>query len=102
VHTGARSCFSARLRLHRRNADHALVVVDELRDVALLREVKARHRPHERIHPVRAGLAKRPGRELFGTLYSVLTGFTVIAVWEQFTDTDRAVKRDSRRPHGGE
>jgi hypothetical protein len=31
-----------------------------------------------------------------GTLYSVLTGFTVISVWEQFTDTDRAVKREAR------
>src|SRR5437867_8915069 len=31
-----------------------------------------------------------------GTLYSVLTGFTVISVWQQFTDTDRAVKREAR------
>ena len=31
-----------------------------------------------------------------GTLYSVLAGFTVISVWEQFTDTDRAVKREAR------
>src|SRR2546428_9461817 len=30
-----------------------------------------------------------------GTLYSVLTGFTVISVWQQFTDTDRAVKREA-------
>ena len=27
-----------------------------------------------------------------GTLYSVLAGFTVITVWQQFIDTDRAVK----------
>src|SRR6058998_3140754 len=31
-----------------------------------------------------------------GTLYSVLTGFTVVSVWQQFTDTDRAVKREAR------
>jgi hypothetical protein len=31
-----------------------------------------------------------------GTLYSVLTGFTVITVWQQFIDTDRAVKREAR------
>lgn len=31
-----------------------------------------------------------------GTLYSVLTGFTVISVWQQFVDTDRAVKREAR------
>lgn len=31
-----------------------------------------------------------------GTLYSVLTGFTVISVWSQFIDTDRAVKREAR------
>jgi hypothetical protein len=31
-----------------------------------------------------------------GTLYSVLTGFTVITVWQQFIDTDRAVKREGR------
>src|SRR5947208_12930582 len=31
-----------------------------------------------------------------GTLYSVLTGFTVISVWQQFTETDRAVKREAR------
>jgi hypothetical protein len=31
-----------------------------------------------------------------GTLYSILTGFTVITVWQQFTDTDRAVKREAR------
>jgi len=31
-----------------------------------------------------------------GTLYSVLTGFTVVSVWGQFTDTDRAIKRESR------
>ena len=31
-----------------------------------------------------------------GTLYSVLTGFTVISVWQQFIDTDRAVKREAR------
>src|SRR5262245_60785160 len=31
-----------------------------------------------------------------GTLYSVLTGFTVISVWLQFIDTDRAVKREAR------
>jgi hypothetical protein len=31
-----------------------------------------------------------------GTLYSVLTGFTVVSVWSKFTDTDRAVKREAR------
>lgn len=31
-----------------------------------------------------------------GTLYSVLTGFTVVSVWGQFTDTDRAIKREAR------
>jgi len=31
-----------------------------------------------------------------GTLYSVLAGFTVITVWQQFIDTDRAVKREAR------
>ena len=31
-----------------------------------------------------------------GTLYSVLAGFTVISVWQQFVDTDRAVKREAR------
>ena len=31
-----------------------------------------------------------------GTLYSVLAGFTVVSVWQQFTDTDRAVKREAR------
>lgn len=31
-----------------------------------------------------------------GTLYSVLTGFTVVSVWQQFVDTDRAVKREAR------
>src|SRR5262245_65630577 len=31
-----------------------------------------------------------------GTLYSVLTGFTVISVWQQFVDTDRAVKSEAR------
>jgi hypothetical protein len=31
-----------------------------------------------------------------GTLYSVLTGFTVITVWQQFIDMDRAVKREAR------
>jgi hypothetical protein len=31
-----------------------------------------------------------------GTLYSVLTGFTVISVWQQFIDTDRAVKHEAR------
>jgi hypothetical protein len=31
-----------------------------------------------------------------GTLYSVLAGFTVISVWQQFMDTDRAVKREAR------
>ena len=35
-----------------------------------------------------------------GTLYSVLTGFTVISVWQQFTDTDRAVKREARALSG--
>lgn len=31
-----------------------------------------------------------------GTLYSILTGFTVVSVWGQFTDTDRAIKREAR------
>ena len=31
-----------------------------------------------------------------GTLYSVLTGFTVISVWQHFIDIDRAVKREAR------
>lgn len=31
-----------------------------------------------------------------GTLYSVLTGFTVVSVWSQFIETDRAVKREAR------
>jgi hypothetical protein len=31
-----------------------------------------------------------------GTLYSVLTGFTVVSVWGQFSDTDRAIKREAR------
>jgi len=31
-----------------------------------------------------------------GTLYSVLTGFTVVSVWGQFTDTDLAIKREAR------
>ena len=31
-----------------------------------------------------------------GTLYSVLTGFTVVSVWGQFTDTDRAIKGEAR------
>jgi hypothetical protein len=31
-----------------------------------------------------------------GTLYSVLAGFTVVSVWQQFSDTDRAVKREAR------
>ena len=31
-----------------------------------------------------------------GTLYSVLAGFIVITVWQQFVDTDRAVKREAR------
>ena len=31
-----------------------------------------------------------------GTLYSVLTGFTVVSVWGKFTDTDTAVKREAR------
>ena len=31
-----------------------------------------------------------------GTLYSVLAGFTVISVWTEFTDTDRAIKREAR------
>src|SRR5687767_11896857 len=31
-----------------------------------------------------------------GTLYSVLTGFTVVSVWAQFIETDRAVKREAR------
>src|SRR4029079_3296772 len=31
-----------------------------------------------------------------GTLYSVLTGFPVVSVWGQFTDTDRAIKREAR------
>jgi len=31
-----------------------------------------------------------------GTLYSVLTGFTVVSVWGQFADTDRAIKREAR------
>lgn len=31
-----------------------------------------------------------------GTLYSVLAGFTVITVWQQFIDTDRAVKLEAR------
>jgi hypothetical protein len=30
------------------------------------------------------------------TLYSILTGFTVVTVWQQFSDTDRAVKREAR------
>ncbi len=32
-----------------------------------------------------------------GTLYSILTGFTVVSVWGQFTDTDRAIKREARQ-----
>lgn len=31
-----------------------------------------------------------------GTLYSVLTAFTVVSVWSEFTDTDRAIKREAR------
>lgn len=31
-----------------------------------------------------------------GTLYSVLTAFTVVSVWTEFTDTDRAIKREAR------
>ncbi len=31
-----------------------------------------------------------------GTLYSVLTAFTVVSVWQQFIDTDRAIKREAR------
>lgn len=31
-----------------------------------------------------------------GTLYSVLTAFTVVSVWTQFIDTDRAVKGEAR------
>jgi uncharacterized protein DUF4239 len=31
-----------------------------------------------------------------GTLYSVLTGFTVVSVWGQFADTDLSIKREAR------
>jgi len=31
-----------------------------------------------------------------GTLYSVLTAFTVVSVWTEFTDTDRSIKREAR------
>jgi hypothetical protein len=31
-----------------------------------------------------------------GTLYSVLTGFTVVSVWGQFTETDLSIKREAR------
>jgi hypothetical protein len=31
-----------------------------------------------------------------GTLYSILAGFTVVSVWTEFTDTDRAIKREAR------
>ncbi|MBI2767085.1 MAG: DUF4239 domain-containing protein [Chloroflexi bacterium] len=31
-----------------------------------------------------------------GTLYSVLAAFTVVSVWSEFTDTDRAIKREAR------
>jgi hypothetical protein len=31
-----------------------------------------------------------------GTLYSVLTGFTVVSVWGQFAETDGAIKREAR------
>ncbi len=31
-----------------------------------------------------------------GTLYSILAGFTVASVWTEFTDTDRAIKREAR------
>lgn len=31
-----------------------------------------------------------------GTLYSVLTAFTIVSVWTEFTDTDRAIKREAR------
>lgn len=32
-----------------------------------------------------------------GTPYSVLTAFTVVWVWTEFTDTDRAIKREARQ-----
>lgn len=32
-----------------------------------------------------------------GTLYSVLTAFTVVSVWTEFTDTDRSIKREARQ-----
>lgn len=32
-----------------------------------------------------------------GTLYSVLAAFTVVSVWTEFTDTDRAIKREARQ-----
>lgn len=32
-----------------------------------------------------------------GTLYSVFTAFTVVSVWTEFADTDRAIKREARQ-----
>src|SRR6266568_9573274 len=44
--------------LHRRDAFHAVVVADQLCDIAFLWEVQARQCPHQRIHPVRTWVAR--------------------------------------------
>src|SRR4029079_7139870 len=51
-------------------------------------------RRHMNLHDDISSVAAFVGA--IGTLYSVLAGFTVITVWQQFIDIDRAVKREAR------
>lgn len=48
------------------------------------------------VGPADRGRQRRAFVTAIGTLYSVLAGCTVVSVWQQFTDTDRAVKREGR------